>query len=87
VRRTQIQIDEATHAVLRRLAYEQGTSMASIIRDTLNKSLGNRTGRHPRNLREFPFVGAGRSNQKKVAPVSERHDEALVEALRKKTER
>jgi len=86
MRRTQIQLDEETHTALRRLAYEQGTSMASIIRETLNESLGKKTGRRPpKRISDFPFIGAGRSDQKKGAPVSERHDEALAHALAKKT--
>jgi len=87
VKRTQIQLDEQTHAALRRLAYEQGTSMASIIRDTLARSLGTKAGRKPKRVRPYAFVGAGRSVQKARGPVSERHDEALVEALAQKTRR
>ncbi len=88
MRRAQIQLDQAMHATLRRLAYERGTSISSIIRDTLTESLGKPSGkrrRAPRSVEEFPFVGAGRSDQKKHAPVSERHDEALAETLVKKT--
>ena len=85
MRRTQIQLDEETHAALRRLAYEQGSSMASIIRDTLNRSLGTRRRKRPKSLKDFPFVGAGRSAQAGLAPVSERHDEALAKALARKT--
>ena len=87
MKRTQIQLDEETHAALRRLAYEQGASMASIIRDTLARSLGTKASRKPKSLRELPFVGSGRSDQKALAPVSERHDEALAEALARKTRR
>ena len=87
MRRTQIQLDEDLHASLRRMAYEQGTSMASIIRDTLNEALGisSRPPRVPRKLAEFPFVGSGRSRQGGRAPVSEHHDEALAEALARKS--
>jgi len=85
VRRTQIQLDEETHAALRKLAYEQGTSMASVIRDTLTRSLGKRPRQRPRSLKNFSFVGAGASRQAGRSPVSERHDEALAEALAKKT--
>lgn len=84
MKRTQIQLDEGTHAALRRLAYEQGTSMASIIRDTLARSLGTKASRRPKSLRQYPFVGSGRSDPKALAPVSERHDEALAEGLAQK---
>jgi len=88
MRRTQIQLDEETHATLRRLAYEGGGSIASIIRDALSRSLGKRTRKRSiRSLRGFPFVGAGRSDQKRLTPVSEHHDEALAQALGKKTSR
>jgi hypothetical protein len=87
MKRTQIQLDEQTHAALRRLAYERGASMASIIRDTLARSLGTKASTRPKRLRQYPFVGSGRSDQKTLAPVSERHDEALAEALSHKTRR
>jgi len=80
-------LDEQTHAALRRLAYEQGKSMAPIIRGTLARSFGAKANRRPKALRQYPFVGSGRSNQKGLAPVSERHDEALAEALLQKTRR
>ena len=38
-------------------------------------------------LKHFPFVGAGRSKQDKLSPVSERHDETLVEAFQPKKRR
>jgi Arc/MetJ-type ribon-helix-helix transcriptional regulator len=86
MRRTQIQLDEEMHEILRRKAYEQGTSLASVIRDALNRSLDRRPRRPARRkLRDFEFVGAGKSEQGALAPVSERHDEALAKALQKKT--
>jgi len=32
-------------------------------------------------VEQFAFVGAGRSRKDKLSPVSERHDEALADAL------
>jgi hypothetical protein len=63
MKRTQIQLDEETYSIVKRLAYERGRSFSS---------------------RQFPFVGAGRSVQHGRSPVSERHDEALAEALLEK---
>ena len=87
MRRTQIQIDEETHAALRRAAYEQGRSMSSLVRDTLSKAFGPARKGRRRTLKQFPFVGAGRSKQGELSPVSERHDEALAEAFLPKKRR
>ena len=81
MKRTQIQIDEETHAALRRAAYEQGRSLSSLVRETLSKAYGSGRKRGPRHPKQLRFVGTGRSQQGKLAPVSERHDEALDEAL------
>ncbi len=87
MKRTQIQIDEETHTALRRAAYEQGRSMSSLVRDTLSQAFGSTRKGRLRNRKHFSFVGSGRSNQGKLAPVSERHDEALGEALLPKKRR
>ncbi len=84
VKRTQIQLDEETYSILKRLAYERGRSFSSVVRETLARSLGGSAGRRRTSSRQFPFVGAGRSVQHGRSPVSERHDEALAEALLKK---
>jgi len=54
--------------------------MASVIREALASSFGMR--QRPRGIEDFSFVGAGELEQGELAPVSERHDEALEEALR-----
>ena len=81
MRRTQIQLDEPTYAELRRRAYEEGRSMAALIREALAHAFG--TGTPPRrlSLSDFSFVGTGRSRQGALSPVSERHDEALAQAF------
>ena len=87
MRRTQIQIDEETHAALRRASYELGRSVSSLVRETLSRAYGGRPQKKPRQRKDFPFVGAGRSAQGRLAPVSERHDEALDQALSPKKSR
>jgi hypothetical protein len=79
MKRTQIQLDDATHAALRKIAYETGASMASVVRDTLSRALGTAApaGRRPK----FTFIGMGRTRQGRLSPVSERHDEAFVQAI------
>jgi hypothetical protein len=79
MKRTQIQLDEATYELLRQKAFERGVSMSALLREVLGEQLGS--SRAPRRLEEFRFIGSGRSKQGHLAPVSERHDEALAEDM------
>jgi hypothetical protein len=79
--RTQIQIDDRTYAAVRRRAYEEGRSLSAIVRDLLAEALDVRQPLTKRRVAEFASVGIGRSRQGRLAPVSERHDEALAEAM------
>lgn len=77
VRRTQIQLDESTYQALRRRAFEEGCSLSALVREILGDALGT-TGKRPSTLGAFSFVASGTSRQGDLAPVSERHDEALM---------
>ncbi len=87
MKRTQIQIDEETHAALRRASYEQGRSVSALVRETLSRAYGGRPQGKPRPRKDFCFIGAGRSAQGNLAPISERHDEALDESFSPKKRR
>ena len=76
MKRTQVQLDEATYELLRGRAFEQGVSMSALVREALRQHL--RIGPAPRRLEDFHFIASGRSEQADLAPVSERHDEALA---------
>lgn len=80
MRRTQIQIEEETYQLLRRRAFERGKSVASIVRELLNESLGAKRGRSFR-IEDLRFIGIGHSEPSPFDPISERHDEYLGEAL------
>lgn len=77
MKRTQVQLDDATYEALRRKAFERGISMSALLRELLREGL-NVTPR-PHRLESFRFIGSGESRQGRLAPVSERHDEALAE--------
>lgn len=81
MKRTQIQLDDETYAAVRRKAYEEQRSISSVVRDALREKLGTRKGKKRLTLESFPFIGAGNTRQGTRTPVSERHDEALAEAL------
>lgn len=83
MKRTQIQLDERTYETLRRRAYERGSSISALVRNALARSLETRTSKRRLTIKQFTFVGAGRSRQGKLSPVSERHDEAMAQALEK----
>ncbi len=79
MKRTQIQLDEETYRKLREEAHARQTSMAALVREAVRAQLG--LGPKHKRLEDFTFVGSGRSKQGNLAPVSERHDEALTQAL------
>lgn len=80
MKRLQIQLDEAIYDTLRRRAFEEQASMASVVRDALADYVGAPEAR-PRALDDFGFIGAGSSEPPADGPVSVRHDEFLDEAI------
>ena len=82
MKRTQLQLDEATYKLLRRRAFEQGSSLAGLIREILGEYLhaGRTKGER---LEDFKFVVLGRAEKSKVDPISEKHDEALADDFAK----
>ena len=87
MKRTQLQIEESTYEALRRRAYEEGKSISAVVRELLAEGLGERRRERRLTIDDFPFVGSGRTRQGALQPVSERHDEALEDALQKKSRR
>lgn len=78
MKRTQLQLEEATYELLRKRAFEQGVSMANLIRLAIDEYLKGRLSKHIK-LEELTFIGAGHSEPSEFDPISERHDEALAE--------
>ena len=77
-----MQLDEATHARLRRLSYEQGRSIASLVRDSVDRYLGAKSAEPKLRLKAFLFVAAGGGGRRRrAAKISEQHDEAFAEAV------
>lgn len=79
MKRTQLQLDDRLHEALRRHAFEEGCSMSELARRLLGKALDTLPKRPRRAVADFRFVAVGESRQGGLAPVSERHDEALAE--------
>lgn len=87
MKRTQIQLDEPTYEALRRRAVEKGCSMSALVRELLAHSLGTGKTKKRLSIKDFTFIGASRSRQGRLSPVSERHDEAMEEVLMKERRR
>lgn len=60
-------------------AYSRSLSMTALVRKVLADSFGIRKGKGP--VEDFSFIGVGETDQGALAPVSERHDKALEEAM------
>jgi predicted DNA-binding ribbon-helix-helix protein len=75
MRRTQVQIEDDLYQALRQEAFQRGISISELVRRVLKRHLWG--GVAASRGRTFSFVGMARSQQGRLAPVSERHDEAL----------
>ncbi len=76
--RTQISLTADQARELRRLARRRNTSMASLIREAVERTYGLNTTLDARWERALASVGGFRSGR---ADISERHDDYLVDAL------
>jgi plasmid stability protein len=89
MKRTLVQLDDATYRELRQRAFRQERSMSSLVRELVAKGLQDDAARErPRRAAQFSSVRAGRSKQgpSKQGPlsaVSEQHDEALAATFEK----
>ena len=75
MKRTQLQLDEDTYQLLRTKAFEQGITMAAMIREILHQFVS--APNKPTPLKDFTFIGSGSAAPSNLHPISERHDEAL----------
>ena len=76
--RTQIQLNETTHRLLKNRAHSENRSMSALVRDAVNQYLQTPP-RRKLTLKDFKFIGAGRSESNGPRPLSTRHDDALAE--------
>lgn len=83
MKRAQIQIDEEVYELLRNRAFKEKKSIAGVIREIVKKDIFQSDRHRSSSIKDFTFVGIGRSKQDLLKPVSERHDEALEEAFKK----
>ena len=78
MKRTQLQLDDDIYQILRTQAYEEGVSIAGLVRKILRQHL-SQAPEKSRNLQDFSFIASGRSEMTDIDPISERHDEALAQ--------
>ena len=80
MKRTQVQLDDATYDLVRRRAFEDRRSISAVIRETLAAAFATERKVAVR-VGDLGFVGAGRSRQSPGEAVSEHHDDALAAVL------
>ena len=83
MKRAQIQLEEEAFEALRQRAFREKKSISGIIRELIHKELNTPIRQKSASIKDFRFIGAGKSLQGPLKPVSERHDQALEEAFRK----
>ncbi|MBI4253322.1 hypothetical protein HY623_04075 [Candidatus Uhrbacteria bacterium] len=80
MKRTQLQLEEELYTTLRERAFQEHSSVASVIRTMLREqmrpSIVCRTPKH--TIKDFSFIGAGASRGKGAGTISKRHDEELI---------
>jgi len=54
-----------------------------VIREIVKKDVSKSDRQRNSSVKDFTFIGASRSKQGSLKPVSERHDEALEEVFQK----
>ena len=82
MKRTQIQLDDATYEAVRRRAFDEGRSMASVVRESLARTFGTVVPEGRKTINDFSFVGIGSDpNPPEGPPVSVDHDRWYVEAV------
>ena len=78
-----MQLDEDTYRKLRQKAFRQERSISSLVRAMVVQGLEGERREKPKRVSQFLSVGAGKSKQGRLSPVSERHDDALAAAWKK----
>jgi len=83
MKRAQIQVEEEVYELLRLRAFKEKKSISGVIREIVKRDISRTDPHRPFSVKDFTFIGIGRSKQGSLKPVSERHDEALEEAFPK----
>jgi len=81
MKRAQIQLEEEVYELLRHRAFKEKKSLAGVIREIVKKDIYQSDRLLSPSVKDFRFIGVGRSKQGPLKPVSERHDEVLEEVF------
>ncbi len=79
MKRTQIQLDDATYNFLKNRAHSENRSMAALIRDAVRAYLFTPKNR-AKSISELKFVASGRSSADDPRSGSVHHDDIFAEA-------
>ena len=78
--RTQIQLTERQHELLKRMAREENASMAELIRRAVDLLEKRRTGRSAEEIRERAKAAIGRFHSG-LSDLAEKHDEYFADSI------
>ncbi|MBI4763995.1 MAG: hypothetical protein HY787_05245 [Deltaproteobacteria bacterium] len=85
MKRAQIQLEEETFEALRQRAFQEKKSISGVIRELIHREVNLSAQRQSLLTKDFRFIGAGKSSQGSLGPVSERHDQEVPVELPRKT--
>jgi hypothetical protein len=83
MKRVSIGLDKDLYKILRDRAFQEKKSIAGVIREIVKKDISQSDRHRFSSIKDFTFIGVGRSKQGPLKPVSERHDGALEEVFQK----
>jgi hypothetical protein len=82
MKRAQIQLEEETFEILRQRAFQEKKSISGVIRELIHKEMTLPAQQKSLSKKDFRFIGAGKSLQGSLKPVSERHDQIPIDLPR-----
>ena len=82
---TQIPLDDTTCEAVRRRAFDESRSMASVVRETLAGTFGTEAPETRKTIEDFTFAGIGSDpNPPEDVPVSVDHDRWYAQAVHRR---
>jgi hypothetical protein len=77
MKRVSFLLENDLYEKLRDQAFREKKSITGVIREIVKKDIFQSNRHRSSSIKDFTFIGVGRSKQGPLKPVSERHDEAL----------
>ena len=86
MKRTQVQFEAESLEQLKKIAYERGTSISSLVREAVATYFAGPP-KKKLNLKDFPFIGCAKGKPSQFDPISVNHDAALDNGMEEEVQR